>query len=134
MPTSKKTIHPKRQSFKGGRGKYKWNFVRPPKQKVQIQNKLDLPHIHRTSVSAFEWNLPQPPDFESHSTQVPPSFASHSPQVQNQVDSGICHGKVGGKSYSWDFHLAPSASPPSCHLPYKQETLFVNSVHMLVQI
>ena len=111
LPTSKKTIHPKR------RRKYKWNFVRPQKQKVQIQNKLDLPHIHQTSVSAFEWNLPQPPNFESHSTQVPSNFAPHSSQGPNQKDSDLYHGKVGGKSYSWNFHLAPSSSSPSCHLP-----------------
>ena len=113
----KNTFLPKRQSFKEGRRKYKWNFVRPPKQKVHIQNELDLPHAHQTCVSAFEWNLPRPPNFVSHSTPVPPSFTSHSTQVSNQVDSGICHGKVSGKSYSWDFHLAPSVSPPSCHLP-----------------
>ena len=113
---------------KGRRRKYKWNFVRPPKQNVQIQNELILSHVHQTSVSAFEWNLLQPPNLVSHSTQVPPNFvscsiqvpsnfASHSTQVLNQKDSVMCHGKVGGKSYSWDFYLAPSASTPSCHSP-----------------
>ena len=65
-----------------------------------------MPHVHETSISAFEWNLPRPPNFVLHSTQVP-----------NQNDLDIYHGKVGGKSYSWDFHLAPSASTPNCHVP-----------------
>ena len=115
LPTSKKTNHPKRQSFKGGRKKYKWNFVRPPRQNVQIQNELDLYHVHRTSVSPLEWNLPRPPNFVSHSTQVPSNFISHSIQAPNEKDLTMHHDKVGGKSYSWDFHLAPSASIPSCH-------------------
>ena len=97
VTTSKKKIHPKRQSFKGGRKKYKWNFIRPPKQKVYIQNELDLPHVHQTNV--IEWNLPRPPNFEA----------------PNEKDLAMHHDKVGGKSYSWDFHLAPSASIPSCH-------------------
>ena len=99
LPTSGNTFHPKRQSFKEGRRKYKWNFIRPPKQKVYIQNELDLPHVHQTNASAFEWNLPRPPNFEA----------------PNEKDLAMHHDKVGGKSYSWDFHLAPSASIPSCH-------------------
>ena len=79
--------------------------MRPPNQKVQIQNESDMPHVHQTSISAFGWNLPQPPNFVTHSTQVP-----------SQKDLDIDHSKVGGKSYSLDFHLAPSASTPSCHL------------------
>ena len=101
--------------FQRGRKKYKWNFVKPPRQNVQIQNELDLSHVHRTSVSPFEWNLPQPPNFVSHSIQVPSNFISHSIQAPNEKDLVMHHGKVGGKSYSWDFHLAPSASIPSCH-------------------
>ena len=101
--------------FQRGRKKYKWNFVRPPRQKVQIQNESDLSHVHRTSVSSFEWNLPQPPNFVSHSTQVPSNFISHSIQAPNEKDLVMHHGKVGGKSYSWDFHLAPSVSIPICH-------------------
>ena len=64
-----------------------------------------MPHVHQTSVSAFKWNLLRPPNFVTHSTQVP-----------NQTELDIGHSKVGGRSYSWDFHLAPSASTPSCHL------------------
>ena len=64
-----------------------------------------MPHIHQTSISAFEWNLPQPPNFVTHSTLV-----------ANQKDLDIGYNKIGGKSYSWDFHLAPSISTPSCHL------------------
>ena len=79
--------------------------TRKSKSSNQIQNELDMPHVHQTSISAFEWNLPQPPNFVTHFTQVP-----------NQKDLDIGHSKVGGKSYSWDFHLAPSASSPSCHL------------------
>ena len=81
-------------------------FCKVPKSKVQIQNELDVPHVHQTSISAFEWNLPQPPNFVSCSTQVP-----------NQIELDMCHDKVGGKSYSWDFCLAPSASTPSYYLP-----------------
>ena len=43
--------------------------------------------------------------------------ALHSIPVKAQIKKIQMCGKVGGKSYSWDFHLAPSASPPSCHLP-----------------
>ena len=75
----------------------------PPNQKVQIKNDLDLAYVHQTS--AFEWNLSRPPNFISHSTQVP-----------SQIDLDMYDSKAGGKSYSWDFHLAPSASIPSCHL------------------
>ena len=104
LPTSGNTFHPKRQFFKEGKRKYKWNFVRLPNQNVHIQNELNLPHGHQTS--AFEWNLPLPPNFVWHSTQVP---------NQNYLD--IYHSKVGGKSCSWDFHSASSASTPSCHVP-----------------
>ena len=65
--------------FKEGRRKYKWNFVRPPNQKVQIQNELDMPHVHQTSISAFEWNLPQPPNFVSCSTSPKSDRVGHVP-------------------------------------------------------
>ena len=94
--------------FKGGRRKYKWNFIRPPNPNVQITNKVSLSQTLTCVMGGkeYKWDSSLPSD----------ELDSLSP-LPGQEDSNECSDIVAGKGYSWDFYLAPGAEVHSSSCP-----------------